>query len=282
MAGKNERGCVLITGCSSGIGLEAARTLQARGWRVLATCRKSEDCTRLESEGLTSFPLDYEDRASIQSGFERALEEGGGRIDALFNNGAYGIPSLLEDVPGAALRAIFEANFFGWHELTRLVLPVMLKQGSGRIVQNSSILGFSAMKYRGAYNSTKFALEGYSDTLRLETRGSGIHVSLIEPGPIDTRIRQNSYAHFKKWIDWENARNRTLYEEKMIPRLAAEEVDSPFELPPSAVVKKLIHALESPRPHPRYYVTVPTHVFGVAKRLLPTRWLDWLSVKAIE
>lgn len=273
---------VLITGCSSGIGLASARELQARGWKVLATCRKPADCERLRGEGFVSFPLDYEDGESIRKGFEQALEEGGGRIDALFNNGAYGIPGYIEDLPGDGLRAIFEANFFGWHELTRLVLPVMRAQGAGRIVQNSSILGFAAMKYRGAYNSTKFALEGYSDTLRLELAGSGIEVILIEPGPIDTKIRENSYGPFKRWIDWRNSRNRAFYEEKMIPRLEAERVDSPFELPPEAVVKKLIHALESPRPQPRYYVTVPTHAFGFLKRLLPTRALDWLARKAVS
>jgi NAD(P)-dependent dehydrogenase (short-subunit alcohol dehydrogenase family) len=272
---------LLITGCSSGIGLAAARTMQARGWKVLATCRKAADCERLREEGLISFRLDYEDRESIREGFERALEEGDGRIDALFNNGAYGIPGFVEDLPGDALRAIFEANFFGWHELTRLVLPVMSAQGAGRIVQNSSILGFAAMKYRGAYNSTKFAVEGYSDTLRLELAGSGIKVILIEPGPIDTKIRENSYGPFKRWIDWRNSRNKAFYEEKMIPRLEAERVDSPFELQPDAVVKKLIHALESPRPHPRYYVTVPTHAFGILKRLLPTRTLDWIARKAV-
>lgn len=272
---------LLITGCSSGIGLAAARTMQARGWKVLATCRKAVDCERLREEGFISFRLDYEDRESIREGFERALEEGDGRIDALFNNGAYGIPGFVEDLPGDALRAIFEANFFGWHELTRLVLPVMSAQGAGRIVQNSSILGFAAMKYRGAYNSTKFAVEGYSDTLRLELAGSGIEVILIEPGPIDTKIRENSYGPFKRWIDWRNSRNKAFYEEKMIPRLEAERVDSPFELQPDAVVKKLIHALESPRPHPRYYVTVPTHAFGLLKRLLPTRTLDWIARKAV-
>ena len=260
-----------------------SRSVTAPGvMKVLATCRKPADCERLRGEGFVSFPLDYEDGESIRKGFEQALEEGGRRIDALFNNGAYGIPGYIEDLPGDGLRAIFEANFFGWHELTRLVLPVMRAQGAGRIVQNSSILGFAAMKYRGAYNSTKFALEGYSDTLRLELAGSGIEVILIEPGPIDTKIRENSYGPFKRWIDWRNSRNRDFYEEKMIPRLEAERVDSPFELPPEAVVKKLIHALESPRPQPRYYVTVPTHAFGFLKRLLPTRALDWLARKAVS
>ena len=272
---------LLITGCSSGIGLEAARRMSQRGWKVLATCRKPEDCERLSAEGLTSFPLDYEDAGSIEAGFQKALELGGGRIDALFNNGAYGIPGFVEDLPVEALQAIFQANFFGWHDLTRRVIPVMRAQGGGRIVQNSSILGFAAMKYRGAYNSTKFAVEGYSDTLRLELRGSGIEVSLIEPGPIDTLIRRNSYPQFKKWIAWRESRHREFYEKGMIPRLEAETVETPFELQPDAVVRKLIHALESPRPSPRYYVTLPTHAFGTAKRLLPTRWLDWLSVKAV-
>ena len=268
---------ILITGCSSGIGYAAAKLLERRGWRVFATCRKEADCARLEAEGLRSFRLDYEDQASIGQAFETTLAETGGRLDALFNNGAYGTPGAVEDLPTEALRAIFEANFFGWHELTRLALPVMRAQGHGRIVQNSSILGFWALKYRGAYTSTKFAIEGLSDTLRLELRGTGIHLALIEPGPIDTKIRINSYPNFKKWIDWQASPNKALYESVLIPRLEAETIDTPFELQPEAVVKKLIHAIESPRPNPRYYVTVPTHAVGFLRRLLSTRPMDVLA-----
>jgi NAD(P)-dependent dehydrogenase (short-subunit alcohol dehydrogenase family) len=265
---------ILITGCSSGIGHAAAHTLAGRGWRVFATCRKAEDCERLEAEGLRSFRLDYEDRDSIEPAFRTALAEANSRLDAIFNNGAYGIPGAIEDLPTDALRAIFEANFFGWHELARLALPVMRAQGHGRIVQNSSVLGFTALTFRGAYNATKFAVEGLTDTLRLELRGTGIHVVLIEPGPIDTRIRINSYPHFKKWIDWKASAHRGLYELRLIPRLEAETLKTPFELQPDAVVAKLVHALEAKKPRPRYYVTAPTHLMGIAKRLLATRQMD--------
>lgn len=268
---------ILITGCSSGIGYAAAKTLSQRGWRVFATCRRDEDCRRLTDEGLWSCRLDYEDPPSIAEAWERVSEETGGGLDALFNNGAYAIPCLLEDLPSDGLRAIFEANVFGWHELTRLVVPAMRDQGHGRIVQNSSILGFVALMYRGAYNATKFAIEGLSDTLRLELHGSGIEVVLIEPGPIGTKFRHNCYPPFQRWIDWQNSRHRAFYAEKLIPRLEAESLPTRFELPADAVVQKLIHALEAKRPKPRYYVTAPTHVMGVLRRLLPTRQLDAVS-----
>jgi len=273
------RRSILITGCSSGIGHASAHALAERGWQVFATCRKQADCARLMDEGLTSFRLDYEDPPSIATAFAHAMAATGGRLDAVFNNGAYGIPGAVEDLPMAALQAIFQANVFGWHELVRLALPVMRAQGHGRIVQNSSVLGFVVLKYRGAYNATKFALEGLTDTLRLELRGTPIHVVLIEPGPIDTKIRINSYPNFKKWIDWQGSVHRDMYETKLIPRLEAERIDSAFELPPSAVVSKLIHALESPRPRPRYYVTLPTHVMGLARRLLSTRLMDALAAR---
>jgi NAD(P)-dependent dehydrogenase (short-subunit alcohol dehydrogenase family) len=274
MAQGSENRNILMTGCSSGIGYAAAHALAKRGWRVFATCRREADCRRLEDEGLRSLRLDYEAQDSIGEAFRAVLAESGGRLDAVFNNGAYGVPGAVEDLPTDALRAIFEANFFGWHELTRLVLPVMRAQGHGRIVQNSSVLGFAALKYRGAYNSTKFALEGLSDTLRLELRGTGIHLVLIEPGPINTKIRVNSYPHFKKWIDWKASPHQSLYETKLIPRLEAEVVKSPFELEPDAVVTKLVKALEAERPKPRYYVTVPTYLMGAARRLLSTRHMD--------
>ncbi len=266
---------VLITGCSSGIGYASARMLQARGWQVVASCRRQADVDRLRAEGLASVRLDYEEPASLDSGFRAALEITGGRLDALFNNGAYAVPGCVEDLPTDALRQIFEANLFGWHDLTRRAIPVMRAQGHGRIVQNSSVLGLIALKYRGAYNATKFALEGLSDTLRIELAGTGLRVSTIEPGPIATRFRINARPQFERWIDWENSPNRTLYEQRMIPRLNAEEGDTqPFELPPEAVARKLVHALEARKPKPRYYVTTPTHALGVLKRLLSTRLLD--------
>ena len=265
---------ILITGCSSGIGLDAARGLRARGWRVFAACRKAEDCARRAAEGFESPRLDYADPASIEAALGEVTQATGGRLDALFNNGAYAQPGALEDLPTEALRAIFEANLFGWHELTRRVIPLMRAQGAGRIVNCSSVLGFAAMPWRGAYNATKFALEGLTDTLRLEMRETPIRVILIEPGPITTRIRQNSIPHFERWIDWENSPRAEQYRTRLRPRLYEKTAPDRFELPPAAVTRRLIHALESPRPKPRYRVTIPTHIAEAMRRLLSTRLRD--------
>lgn len=272
----DERRAILITGCSSGIGYTCAHGLRVRGWHVVASCRRRADVERLRGEGLDCVLIDYEDEPSIVEGFEEALTLTGGRLDALFNNGAYGIPGMVEDLPTDALRQIFEANFFGWHTLACRAIPLMREAGHGRIVQCSSVLGFAALKTRGAYNATKFALEGLSDTLRLELHGTGIDVVLIEPGPITTRIRENARGQFEKWIEpivghspWEE-----FYETTLRERLYGEAGKDRFELGPEAVLRKLVHAIESPRPQARYYVTTPTHLVGAIKRLLPTRWLD--------
>jgi NAD(P)-dependent dehydrogenase (short-subunit alcohol dehydrogenase family) len=271
---------VLITGCSSGIGLDAARTLRARGWQVFASCKQQADCDRMADEGFAAPRIDYTQTNSIETGLAEVLDATGGTLDALFNNGAHAIPGAVEDLPTDALRANFEANFFGWHDLTRRVIPVMRAQGAGRIVQCSSVLGFVSLRWRGSYVSTKFALEGLTDTLRLEMDGTGIEVILIEPGPITTKIRQNSIPHFERWIDWKSSARRDQYEHSLTARLYQDRGPDPFELPPEAVTRKLIHALEAPRPRARYYVTTPTHVMGVARRLLPTRLLDRLLRKA--
>ncbi|GMG82849.1 SDR family NAD(P)-dependent oxidoreductase [Paralimibaculum aggregatum] len=270
-----DRRSVLITGCSSGIGHHAAHALKARGWRVFASCRKAEDCARLEAEGLESPRLDYTDPASIAAALDAVTGATGGRLDALFNNGAYASPGAVEDMPTEAFREIFETNFFGWHELTRRVLPVMRAQGHGRILQNSSVLGFAALKMRGAYISTKFALEGYTDTLRLELAGTPIHVMLLEPGPIRTRIRENARPHYRRWIDAANSPWAELYATVLEPRLFEENPPPDrFELSCAATTAKIVHALESRRPRPRYPVTTPTYAAGLLKRALPTRWLD--------
>ncbi|WP_415401643.1 SDR family oxidoreductase [Tateyamaria sp. SN3-11] len=267
---------ILITGCSSGIGYAAAVGLRAAGWRVFAACRRVEDCERLREEGFDSPLIDYEDTDTITSGLAEVLAATGGTLDALFNNGAYGVPGAVEDLPTDALRAIFEANFFGWHALTRQVIPVMRAQGHGRIVQCSSVLGFVTMPWRGAYNATKFALEGLTDTMRIEMRDTPIHVILIEPGPVTSRIRANSIPHFERWIDWEASPRIAQYRDKLRKRLYEDTGPDPFELPPQAVVKKLQHALEAPRPRPRYFVTTPTYIMATLRRILPTRALDWV------
>lgn len=246
---------------------------------MFATCRQPDDCARLRSEGLESLVLDYDDPAGIAAAVAEARARGGGRIDALFNNGAFALPGAVEDVPTDGLRAIFETNLFGWHELTRQVIPVMRAQGSGRIVQCSSVLGLTAMKWRGAYVATKYALEGLSDCLRLELRGSGIHVVLIEPGPVTSRIRQNSIPHFERWIDREGSAHAAEYRGGLLKRLYDQRGPDRFELPPEAVTRRLISALDHPRPRARYAVTVPTHAMALARRLLPDRLRDALLAR---
>ncbi len=269
---------ILITGCSSGIGLDAARTLTARGWRVFATCRKPVDCERLVAEGLESFVLDYADEASVAAAVAEALSRTGGTLDALFNNGAHGCPGAVEDLPRGALREIFEVNLFGYHDLTRRVIPVMRAQGHGRIINCSSVLGLVGMTWRGAYVATKFAMEGLTDVLRIEMRGTGIDIVLIEPGPITTKIRENAIAHFEKWIDWERSARRDQYT-ALRHRLYTASGPDRFELPPSAVTTKLIRALEATHPRPRYFVTTPTYISNVLRRVLPTRALDWVLAR---
>ncbi|MXN64842.1 SDR family NAD(P)-dependent oxidoreductase [Stappia sp. GBMRC 2046] len=277
------RRVVLITGCSSGIGQTAAHALRGRDWWVFPTARKWQDVERLREKGFEAFRLDYEDETTIADTAEAVLERTGGRIDGLFNNGAYAIPGAIEDLPTSALRELFEANFIGWHDLTRRVLPAMRRQRSGRIVQCSSILGFIAMPYRGAYNASKFALEGYSDTLRLELAGTGIHVSLIEPGPIATKFTENAMANFHRVIGkagMDVSPYRAAYERRL-ERMAAGE-PSRFKLEPQAVAKSLIHALEAPYPRARYRITIPTHAMSVARRLSSTRLLDRLLLRASD
>ncbi len=264
---------VIITGCSSGIGYYAARALRERGYRVFATARKHEDVERLNTEGLESIQLDLASSASIQQAVEAILGKTDGKIYGLFNNGAYGQPGAVEDLSRESLREQFETNLFGTHELTNLLIPIMREQGQGRIIQNSSLLGFVALKYRGAYNASKFALEGLSDTLRMELEGSGIYVSLIEPGPIHSKFRENAFKSYQKNIHKQVSYHKAEYE-ALEARLKKEGAVVPFTLGPEAVFDRLVLALESQRPKPRYYVTKPTYIFAILKRLLSHRLMD--------
>lgn len=269
---------VLITGCSSGIGYTCAHGLARRGWQVIASARKPADVERLRAEGLTALTLDLDDPASIRTALAETLELTGGGLDALFNNGAYGQPGAVEDLSRDTLRAQLETNLLGWHDLTCLVIPVMRRQGHGRIVHNSSLLGLVGMAYRGAYVASKFALEGLTDTLRLELRGTGIQVCLIEPGPILSRFRENAHRAFRERVDVQGSMHRDAYR-LAEARLLKEGPAQPFTLPPEAVLAKLVHALESPRPRPRYPVTFPSHLFLWLRRVLSTRGLDWAMTR---
>ncbi len=269
---------ILITGCSSGIGYSAAMELKNRGHQVIATARKSEDVERLQRQGFTALQLDLADSYSIQKAVIDTLELTGGRCDALFNNGAFGQPGAVEDLSRDVLRHQFETNLFGTHELTNLLIPSMRKQGHGRIIYNSSILGLVVMRYRGAYNASKFALEGLADTLRLELYGTNIQISLIEPGPILSDFRINSYTLFHKNINHLQSHHKDAYD-AMESRLQKEGAAVAFTLPAQAVVNKVTHALESKNPKIRYYVTFPTYLFAVLKRILPMFILDILLRK---
>jgi len=267
------RRSILITGCSSGIGLCAAQTLKVRGWRVFATARKAEDIARLKDEvGVESLYLDYAEPASIAAAAEHVLKSTDGKLDALFNNGGYGQPGALEDIRPQVLRAQFEANVFGWRDLTRRVIPAMRAHGEGRVVFCSSVLGLIAAPYRGAYSASKFAVEALADTLRMELSGTGIHVSLIEPGPIATRFVEHAIEAYRRNVDLDASHHRDIYKAR-IARME-EGGSQTFKLGPEAVAAKLVHALESPRPKFRYYVTLPTYAVALLRRILPAGALD--------
>jgi NAD(P)-dependent dehydrogenase (short-subunit alcohol dehydrogenase family) len=269
---------ILITGCSSGIGLHAALTLSARGYQVFATARKAQDVADLQTKGLTAYQLDLTNTDSITQAVTQVLEQTGGRLDYLFNNGAYGQPGALEDLPTQVLREQFETNVFGWHELTKQIIPVMKRQGHGRIIQCSSVLGVVSMAYRGAYNASKYAIEGLTDTLRLELKSANIAVVLLEPGPINTQFRANALLAVQANIDVEASDHKVQYQQQ-IARLSSEKSNAPFTLEPLHVTQALIHALESKRPKLRYRITTATKLFAALKRILPARWLDYLLAK---
>ena len=271
---------LLITGCSSGIGYTCALGMKARGWRVFATARAPDDIAMLTNEGLEVLYLDYAEPASIAACVAEVSKRTGGTLDGLFNNGAYGQPGAVEDLPRAALEAQFQANVFGWHDLTTRCLALMRANGSGRVVQNSSVLGLVAMKWRGAYNASKFAIEALSDTMRLELYGSGIQIVLIEPGPITSRFTEHALRAFERNIDPVNSHYKKAYERQR--QRLGKGGSNRFKLPPEAVLAKLVLALESPRPRRRYYVTTPTYMMAYLKRLLPAFLMDRVANKASD
>jgi NAD(P)-dependent dehydrogenase (short-subunit alcohol dehydrogenase family) len=269
---------ILITGCSSGIGLASAREMKRRGWRVFATARKDEDIARLKAEeGVESLYLDYAEPGSIAAAAEHVLDAAQGRLGALFNNGAYGQPGAVEDVTREVLRDQFEANVFGWHDLTRRLIPAMRAQGAGRIVFCSSVLGLVSAPYRGAYCASKFAVEALADAMRMELAGTGLHVVLIEPGPIATRFLERALEAYRRNIDLEASAHREIYRDR-IARLE-QGGDQTFKLGPEAVAAKLVWAVESRKPKARYYVTLPTYAAVLFRRILPVRALDAIAAR---
>ena len=270
---------ILITGASSGIGYDAAHGFRALGFRVFASCRAKKDCDRLIAQGFDSPCIDYADTDSIAAGLAQVLAATGGTLDVLYNNGAFACPGAVEDLPRGALQSIFEVNVFGYQDLTNRVIPVMRAQGHGRIIHCSSVLGLVGLKWRGAYVATKFALEGLTDVLRIEMADTPIKIILVEPGPVTSDIRKNAIPHFEKWIDWKGSARAAQYD-TLRERLYTDNGPDKFELPASAVTKKLIHAATAKRPKARYFVTTPTYAMGILRRILPTRLLDAVISKA--
>ncbi|PWK60291.1 SDR family NAD(P)-dependent oxidoreductase [Roseicyclus mahoneyensis] len=265
---------VLITGCSSGIGRAAADGLRARSWTVIASARKPSDVAQLKADGFAAVRIDHHDSASIADGFAQAIDLAGGRLDALFNNGGHGMPGAAEDLPRGALEEVFSSNVFGVHEVTTHAIRHMRSHGAGRIVQHSSVVGFTPLRWRAAYVATKHALEGLTNTMRIELRGTGIHVSILNTGPVTSGFRDNSMAQFDRWIDADASPHAEFYRVKWTARREAGR--DTFELGPEAVVRKLVHALESPRPRRRYYITTPAYVAAGLTRILPGAAQDWI------
>lgn len=269
---------VLVTGCSSGIGLCIARGLNNAGFKVYATARKQEDLENLDQEGYVAIKLDLTDSNSIKEAVDWLLDDTNGKLYGLINNAAYGLTGAVEDLSRESLRLQFETNVLGTQELTNLLIPVMRQQGQGRIIQISSVFGFITMKFRGAYCASKYALESLSDAMRYELHGTGIHVSLIEPGPIKSEFRNNALSIFNRTID----KNQSVFKqdyEKIEMEMNTNNYSIPFTLDPEAVLDKVIHALNSDTPKRRYYVTFPTYLFAFLKRILPSVVLDRLLMK---
>lgn len=263
---------ILITGCSSGIGYFCAKKLHLDGYKVYATTRNEEDVTRLKAEGLEAFKLDVTNSHEITKAVEFIQKNNDGKLDILFNNAGFGQPGALEDLPLVALKEQFETNVFGNFELTQKMLPLLRNSTNPKIVQNSSVLGIISLKYRGAYNASKYAIEGLSDTLRLELEPFGIKVVLIEPGPVVSHFRKNAYEKFKKYIKVDGSFYENDYRSS-IKRFESVEKD-PFTLDESSIYKVMRKIIKEQNPKPRYRVTIPTTLFWFLKRVLSTRLLD--------
>ena len=270
---------IQITCCSIGIGYETALYLHQNGYEVFASARKEEDVLRLKEEGLNALQLDVTDTDSIDNALKSVLTQTGGTLYAIFNNAGYGQPGALEDLPSDALREQFETNVIGLHELTKRVIPIMRQQGFGRIIQHSSILGLISLRFRGAYNASKYAIEGLCDTLRLELEGSDIYVVTMNTGPVHSKFRDNATVKFLKYVDIEKSYFKKEYEEEVLERKEVKSESDPFTKEPIEVIEKVILALEKKRPKPRYYITTATHLLGNLKRILPTAWLDKILIK---
>jgi len=266
---------ILITGCSTGIGRQTAIYLKQQGFQVFPTARKTKDVAMLQELGFDAFLLDVTKKETIESTLKALLNITNGTLDIVFNNAGFGQPGALEDVSTKVLKEQFETNVFGLHEVTLQILPIMKKQGYGKIIQHSSVLGIVSLKLRGAYNASKYAIEGLTDTLRLELKDTNIQITVLNTGPITSDFRKNAIIKTKENIAIESSRFQKIYSEN----LSAQKSEVPFNLPAIAVAKKVEKIVLSKTIKPRYYITKATYILGFAKRILSSSMLDKILLR---
>ena len=269
---------ILITGCSSGIGLQTALTLKEKNYKVYASAKKEEDVVKLKELGFEAFKIEVRNKDDITNALNTILQNDK-KLDAVFNNAGFGQPGAVEDLSVDVLKQQFETNFFGLHEVTIQVMKIFRKQGFGKIIQHSSVLGIISLKYRGAYNASKYAIEGLNDTLRQEVINTNIYISTINTGPVTSNFRQNALKKFNENIKIEGSFFEDIYKKELKARLETSEDKAPFNLPASSVANVVLKIMETKKPKPRYYVTFATYILGFAKRVLSTTLLDKLLNK---
>jgi len=266
---------IVITGCSTGIGLETARYLKERFIAVYPTARAQEDVEMLRALGFSgAMQLDVTKPEQIAAVIGRVLEAEG-QIDIWFNNAGYGQVGAVEDIRTEVLKEQFETNVFGLHECTRQIIPVMRKQGHGKIIQHSSVLGLVSLFGRGAYNASKYAIEGLTDTLRLELKGTEIYPILLNTGPVTSKFRDTAIKMLEKYVDTEHS----FFTKRYRASIEGTSKKVPFNEEPEAVASVVHKIILAPKPNPRYYITKATYLLGYAKRTLSTSWLDALLRK---
>lgn len=261
---------IVITGCSTGIGLETARYLKERFVTVYPTARNPKDVEGLKELGFdTAMQLDVRDSAEISTVIKTVLAKEG-QIDVWFNNAGYGQVGAIEDIRTEVLKEQFETNVFGLHECTRQILPVMCEQGFGKIIQHSSVLGIASLFGRGAYNASKYAIEGLTDTLRLELKDTEIYPVLLNTGPVTSRFRETAVKMLQRHVDIDHS----LFRERYLSSIEGRAKKVPFNEEPEAVASVVHRIILADKPQPRYYITKATYLLGYAKRILSTTWLD--------
>lgn len=264
-----EKKTILITGASSGIGFDAAKTLAQQGHRVYAAARRLELMEPLKAYGVQTVKLDITDETSINQCVESVIQAEG-HIDVLVNNAGYGFFGAIENVPMEEARRQLEVNVFGLARLTQLVLPYMRKQGSGRIINTSSIAGKMVIYMGGWYNVTKFAVEAFSDALRMEMKPFGIDVVMIEPGAIKTEWGVIAAKHLKE------SSMGTAYEEAGVRWANSMDwfYNTNLLSKPSVIAKAICRAVNSRHPKARYCKGRFSFFGLLVHAVFPARWWD--------